>query len=81
MSPRSRPELAASSHLLQDNLHYILGADALRSVRSKVKLVSRDDASLVAEDDKGGAYDYGREGFTKREPDIHAEEWLGVRPQ
>ena len=65
----------------EGNLHYILGGDALQTVRNKMELVSRDDASIVAEDDRGGAYDYGREGFTEREPDIRAQEWLGERPE
>lgn len=63
----------------EGNLGYIVGRDALQTVREKVEFVVREDASVVAKDDSGGAYDYGREGFSEREPDIRAEEWLGVR--
>jgi hypothetical protein len=54
-------------------------ADLLR-ITSKVRFVL-DDEPFVAEDEEGGRYNYGQEGFPQREAGITAEEWFGVRPQ
>jgi hypothetical protein len=57
----------------------VLDPDAFATVTSKVELVP-DEASMLAEDDEGRAYDYGKEGFPPRSPDLPAREWLGVHP-
>jgi hypothetical protein len=50
-------------------------------ITSKVVLIADNDASMVAEDDKGRIYDYGKKGFPSRRPKPSAAEWLGVTPK
>lgn len=57
----------------------VLSPDALAVVESKLHLVA-DEASMVAEDDDGGSYDYGQEGSPSQRPTPRAAEWLGVQP-
>jgi hypothetical protein len=49
-------------------------------ITAKVALVP-DDAPMIAEDDTGASYDYGREGFPLNRPTPCAAEWLGVTPK
>ena len=49
-------------------------------ITSKVSLVP-DEAPVIAEDDSGASYSYGKEGFPKRRPSPSAEEWFGVFPK
>ena len=46
---------------------------------SKIELVP-DEASMVAENDAGQSYDYGKEGFSHPRPETRAVDWFGVRP-
>ena len=39
-----------------------------------------DDATVVAEDESGRSYDYGKEGFSEKKPDISASNWLDLFP-
>lgn len=48
-------------------------------ITAKIALIA-DDASMIAEDDAGGSYNYGDEGFPPQFPSPSASEWLGVRP-
>jgi len=59
--------------------HLFAPADYARIV-AKVSLVA-DEAGMVAEDDEGGSYDYGKEGFSNESPTPGAAEWLGVHPK
>jgi hypothetical protein len=59
--------------------HLLTPSDYAR-ITSKVMLIP-DDAPMIAEDDRGGAYSYGHEGFPKERPTLTAEEWLGVHPK
>ena len=49
-------------------------------ITAKVALVA-DEAAMIAEDDQGGSYSYGQEGFPSECPTPPAAEWLGVRPR
>jgi len=42
-----------------------------------VRLVPTDREVLVAEDDEGRTLDYDTEGWSSKEPDQRAAEWLG----
>ena len=57
----------------------LLSPEALAILESKLQLVA-DEASMLAEDDEGRAYDYGKEGFPPQRPHPRAAEWLGVQP-
>ena len=39
-----------------------------------------DDVHMVAEDDLGGRYSYGQEGFSSEYQPPRTSEWLGVKP-
>ena len=54
-------------------------ADLLK-ITSKVRFVL-DEEPFVAEDEEGGRYNYGQEGFPQSETRISADEWFGVRLQ
>ena len=47
---------------------------------AKVSLIA-DEAPIVAEDDLGGSYSYGKQGFPKERPTQRAADWLGVCPK
>jgi hypothetical protein len=64
---------------MNDFKYLFTGRDIL-SITAKVRLVV-DDQPFVAEDDEGGRYNYGDEGFPDSEPRITAREWFGVRPR
>ena len=49
-------------------------------ITAKVALVA-DEVGMVAEDDEGGSYDYGKDGFPSERPTPSAAEWLGVHPK
>lgn len=49
-------------------------------ITSKVRFVL-DEEPFVAEDEEGGRYSYGQEGFPQTDARIKAEEWFGVSPQ
>jgi len=59
--------------------HLFTPADFAK-INSKIALVA-DDAPMVAEDDTGATYNYGKEGFSKQKPDVSAAEWLAVKPK
>jgi hypothetical protein len=47
---------------------------------TKVELIA-DEVPIVAEDDLGGTYNYGREGFPRERSNPRAADWLGVQPK
>jgi hypothetical protein len=49
-------------------------------ITAKIALIA-DEAAMVAEDDSGGSYSYGHDGFPTRRPSPCAAEWLGVHPK
>ena len=64
---------------LQD-LKSLFTRSDLAKLMQKLELVA-DDASMIAEDQTGAAYDYGREGFPKEHVVSSATDWLGVKPR
>jgi len=61
---------------LQDD---VFTPESFKKMEEHIKFVP-DDSPIVAEDDLGGRYSYGEEGFPQTEPDIDARTWLGVVP-
>ena len=53
---------------------------SLNKLKDNIELLSRDNATVVAEDEQGRSYDYGKEGFPSASPDITANDWLDVHP-
>jgi len=62
------------------DFHLIFTSEDLAQIAAKVVLVP-DEVPMIAEDDTGAQYNYGKEGFPERTHDIRAMEWLGVRPK
>ena len=59
-----------------DNLRNdLFSEEAFSRLTSRLELVA-DGASIVAEDDSGRSYDYGKDGFPTGDPDIPAQQWL-----
>lgn len=57
----------------------IFTPESFKKIEEHVRFIL-DDAPVVAEDDLGGRYSYGEQGFPKTQPDIDARFWLGVIP-
>jgi hypothetical protein len=64
---------------LNDLRHLFSERDVL-AITAKVPIVL-DDASFVAEDEEGGIYNYGKEGFPEEPSSFSAREWFGVSPK
>lgn len=64
---------------MNDFRHLFSERDVL-TITAKVRFVL-DDAPFVAEDDDGGRYSYGDEGFPDLKPQVSAREWFGVSPR
>jgi len=52
---------------------------SFREIEEHLQFVT-DNSPIVAEDDLGGRYSYGEEGFPLARPDTDARTWLGVVP-
>ncbi len=74
------PSRVRVSRFLWQELQERLTAKEWAILNSKIDLVP-DGSPMIAEDDSGNSYSYGKEGFSKMKPEIRAEEWLGVYPQ
>jgi hypothetical protein len=66
---------------LADIRDQLFTAEDYAQIVAKVALVADQAAGMVAEDDEGGSYSYGQEGFPSERPRPRADEWLGVRPR
>lgn len=69
--------LPASLGYLRD----LFTSDDFAQITAKVALLPDEAAGIIAEDDAGASYDYGRESFTGKLPSPCAAEWLGVNPK
>ena len=65
---------------LADIRDYLFTPEDYARIVAKVTLVA-DEAPIVAEDDLGGSYNYGQEGFPSERPTPRAADWLGVTPR
>ena len=63
---------------LEDLRDYVLGPKQFALLAAKLQIVP-DEVGMIAEDAKGRTFDYGSEGSSDREPDLHAEDWLGIK--
>jgi hypothetical protein len=64
-----------------NNFRYLFSERDVLTITARVRF-ALDDAPFVAEDDDGGRYSYGDEGFPDDAPIImSAREWFGVSPR
>jgi hypothetical protein len=63
-----------------NNFRCLFSEKDILTITAKVRFVL-DDAPFVAEDDDGGRYSYGDEGFPDSKPNKSAREWFGVSPR
>jgi hypothetical protein len=61
-------------------LKILFTTEDFAQITRHVELVEDDDASVIAEDDRGNQFNYGTEGFTAARLDVPARDWLGVEP-
>jgi len=62
-----------------DELKSVLTEKDQTKLASKIDIIG-DDSTFNAFDNSGNFYDYGKKGFSQKEPDIRAENWLDVEP-
>ena len=62
------------------NLESLFLPEDFRQLTDRVALVP-DDAPMIAEDDSGACYNYGKEDFPGSTGVIRAYDWLGVSPR
>lgn len=80
------PKRVFINRVQYDSIQHLFSKDAFNLIESKVALVPEDDlvskvgAFIMAEDDEGRVFRYGRDGHDWPPPDIHADRWLGVCP-
>jgi hypothetical protein len=65
--------------VLQNLREDLFSPEMFAKLTAKIQLIS-DEAPIVAEDDWGNSYSYGKDGFPHPRPDQHATEWLDVHP-
>jgi len=57
----------------------VFSEESFAKITSRIELVP-SESSMVAEDDDGNEYSYGKQGFPESRPTPSAEEWLEVHP-
>lgn len=56
---------------------HILNPQGYALVSSFVELVPEEDADIIADDESGNEYSYGKLGFSQREADPPTRDWFG----
>ena len=74
------PPRVAMEQVYCDDLRRMFAEAEFAAIEARIELRARDGAHMIAEDDAGNVYDYGREGFSDVEPDERARDWFGVEP-
>ena len=65
---------------LDDLRQHVFSRPDFAKLEKKIELVAGSKTEMIAEDDCGAQYDYGKEGFPPSRPKPSAAEWLGVKP-
>ena len=63
-----------------DDVKSVFKADTFKKFESRIKLIADEEATVIAEDECGRQYNYGKEGFPRRKRGLDAETWLGIEP-
>jgi hypothetical protein len=61
-----------------DLISHVLTPQGYALVSSYVELVPEEEAEMIAEDEGGNEYSYGKQGFLKREAEPATREWFGT---
>jgi hypothetical protein len=61
-----------------DSLEQLLTPESFERVAARIALVPSDWGPFIAEDDFGGRYDFGQEGFPRSPVSPDARTWLGT---
>jgi len=59
-------------------VRHLLTPAALARLSAQVTLVPDNSGAIIAEDDSGGSYHYGQEGFTPTPPTPNTWKWLNA---
>lgn len=59
-------------------LQYMMPPGDFQRLETKVALIPEPKATFRCEDDQGRSYDYGQQGFARKQPVPDAMEWLNV---
>ena len=73
------PKRVRVAKFFPEELELVATQEQLKILASKIELVD-DDSEYIAEGDHNESYNYGREGFPDKQPDINAQEWIGFMP-
>jgi hypothetical protein len=60
-----------------DLISHVLTPQGYALVSSYVELVAEDDAEMIADDESGNEYSYGKQSFPKREAEPPTRDWFG----
>lgn len=77
---QSWPSRICLDPIIHEDIKRLFTEKSLEKLTDKIKLIPMNDATVIAEDEQGRTYDYGKDGFSSSKPDIRAKEWLGVEP-
>ena len=77
---QSWPSKVSLDPIIHEDIENLFTEKSIQMLNGKIKLIARANATVVAEDEQGKNYDYGRDGFPSSEPDIRAQDWLDVEP-
>jgi len=58
---------------------HVFSEASFAKITLRIELVP-SDSGVIAEDDNGNQYNYGKQGFPENRPSPSAEEWFGVQP-
>ena len=71
--------LLLPDYAMRDFREVYFSEESIAKIQVKLELVEAD-VPIVASDADGNEYSYGEEGFPDGDPEIGAEQWLGVSP-
>ena len=63
-----------------DDIKSVFKPETFKKLESRIMLTADERAMVVAEDESGRRYVYGKEGFPRKKRGIDAATWLGVEP-
>ena len=73
------PKKVRVPKFFSEELERVATQEQLNKLASKIELIA-DDSEFVAEGDNNESYNYSREGFPDKQPDISAQDWIGFMP-
>jgi len=73
------PKRVRVAKFFPEELVHVATQEQLKILASKTELIV-DGSGYIAEGDLNESYNYEREGFPDKQPDISAQEWIGFMP-